>query len=187
MKYLVYGSSERGFTPKDEAYVYDAGLAGMKETPSNLLYETDGPRTSWQIPPRLWRPYYRIAAIDSEKRESGTSTMIELNHPLLITDELPKARAGSFYQARIEVSASIGHLVSQTENGKAYQTRFRNGDHLSFSLTGAPQGLRIRESDGLIAGFLPARAEGKYQIRVKVADERTGSKDERVLQLEVRR
>jgi hypothetical protein len=185
VQYRIYGSSERGFTPSKTAYTYDAGLSGLKNTPANLLFETKNAQTSWAIPARLWRPYYRIAAIDSRGRESGTSTMVELKHPLVVTDELPKGEAGSFYQAKLEVSASIGHLVSQTENGKAYQMRFRNGDQLTFSLSGAPQGLTIRETDGLIAGYLPSSSAGKYRLTVMVEDERTENFDERVLTLEI--
>lgn len=187
VRYRIYGSNERGFTPMEEPYLYDAGLAGSKEAPANLLFETDGPRTSWNIPARLWRPYYRIAAIDSEGRLSGTSSMVELKHPLITTSSLPRAQAGSFYQSQIEVSASIGHLVSQTENGKAYQTRFRNGDRLSFEISGAPRGLSIRKTDGLISGFLSNDSLGEHQLRVRVVDERTGSHDERLLELEVQK
>jgi len=181
--YRIYGSDEKGFKPSDQPYVYDAGLAGPKEVPANLLYEVDGPENSWQIPSRLWRPFYRIAAVDSEGRESGTSIMVELKHPLVITEELPKGKAGSFYQAQIEVSTSIGHLVSQTENGKPYQMRFRNGDELKFALSGAPEGISIRVTDGLIAGYLSPQAIGKYALAISVVDERSGHRDEKVLDL----
>jgi hypothetical protein len=113
--------------------------------------------------------------------------MVELRHPLIMTTSLPRAQAGSFYQSQIEVSASIGHLVSQNEDGKAYQTRFRNGDRLSFEISGAPQGLSIRKTDGLISGFLSTDSPGKHQLRVKVVDERSGSHDERFLELEVQK
>jgi hypothetical protein len=185
VRYRIYGSQERGFTPSKKPYTYDAGLDGFKEAPSNLLHEVDATVTSWQIPPALWRPFYRIAAVDAQERESGTSSKVELRHPLVVTEALPKAKAGSFYQTRIEVSASIGHLVSQTENGKSYQMRLRNGDQLSFSIAGAPQGLGIHKEEGLIAGFLSAGTTGKFQVTVKVTDERTGSQDETILELEV--
>jgi hypothetical protein len=185
VSYRIYGSQERGFSPSKKPYVYDAGLDGSKRTPSNLLYETAGPKTSWKIPAKLWRPYYRIAAVDENERESGTSMKVELQHPLVITEKLPKAKAGEFYQAQIQASASIGHLVSQTENGKAYQMRFRNGDQLRFSLSGAPQSLSIDQDKGVIAGFLEQGISGKFLVTVKVTDERTGSQDATVLEFEV--
>jgi hypothetical protein len=187
VSYRIYGSNERGFTPKEEPYTYDAGLAGSKEAPANLLFETNGSETTWKIPQTLWRPYYRIASVDSEGRLSGTSSMVELTHPLIITSSLLKAQAGSFYQSQIEVSASIGHLVSQTENGKAYQLRFRNGDRLSYTITGAPRELSISRNDGLISGYLSTASAGKYRVSVKVIDERTGNQDERSFELVVQK
>jgi hypothetical protein len=186
-RFRIYGSRERGFTPSKKPYVVDAGLDGPKNTPSNLLYETVDSTTSWEIPPQLWRAYYRISAVDSEGRESGTSEMIELQHPLIKTQKLPQAKAGSFYQTQIDVSSSIGHLVSQNENGKAYQMRFRSGDELFFSLSGAPEKLSIRKEDGLIAGYLPASSNGKFQLKVTVTDSRSGNRDEELFELEVRK
>ena len=111
--------------------------------------------------------------------------MVELKHPLIVSVELPWGEAGSFYEAHIQVSSSIGHLVSQTENDRAYQMRFRGGDRLKFNLSGAPRGLSISETEGLIAGYLSADSVGKYQLTVTVADESTGHWDEETLELVV--
>jgi len=186
VRYRVYGSAERGFTASDTAYAYHAGLDGIKQSPPNILFETGGPQTSFNVPVRFWRPYYRIAAVDSKGRESGPSAMAELAHPLILTGELPEGGSSSYYQARIEVCASAGHLVSADENGKAYQMRFRSGDDLVFELSGAPDGLSINSESGLIAGYLPDGSAGEYEALVAVKDERTGARDERKLRLVIK-
>jgi hypothetical protein len=184
--YRVYGSAERGFTASDTAYVYHAGLDGIKQSPPNLLFETDGSQTGCELAVEFWRPFYRIAAVDSKGCESGPSAMAELAHPLILTSKLPEGSSSSLYQARVEVCASIGHLVSADENGKAYQMRFRNGDDLAFELTGAPDEVSINCESGLIAGYLPSDSAGEYEILVTVKDQRTGARDERKLTLVVK-
>jgi hypothetical protein len=138
------------------------------------------------LPTELWRPYYRVAAVDAEGRESGPSNMAELAHPLIRTRQLPAAKTSTYYQAQVEVSASIGHLVSQNENGKSYQMRYRTGDELVFDLSGAPDSLSIGEKTGLIAGYLPPKSAGEYEFLVRVSDERTGAQDSVKLVLRVK-
>ena len=171
VRYRIYGSAERGFTPHDTPYVYDAGQDGMKSSPPNLLIETRSPTRSLTLPTDLWRAYYRVVAVDSEGRESGPSGQGELIHPLILSKALPEAKASAYYQTRIDVSASIGHLA------EADSARFRNGDDLVFVVSGAPQGLAISRDTGVIAGYLPANAAGKYELEVKVTDRRTEKQD----------
>ena len=185
VRYWIYGSSERGFTASDTAYSFDAGIEGKRDCPPNLLYETKTPVTSWSVPPRLWRPYYRVAAVDEKGRESGPSAQAELAHPLIASTTLPEARAGSFYEADISVSASIGHLVSANERGRTYQMRLRSADKPGFEMTGAPPGLVIDREKGLIAGFLPEDTAGKYEVTVTVTDADRGTADSRKLLLMV--
>ncbi|HUU29811.1 MAG TPA: Ig domain-containing protein [archaeon] len=185
VSYRVYGSAERGFTASDTAYFYYAGLEGTKHSLPNLLFQTEGPETSWNIPPQAWRPYYRVSAVDSTARESGPSDMAELTHPLIVTDKIPEGSAGNYYGAEIKISASIGHLVSADENGKAYQMRFRTQDEMVFKLDGAPAGLSIDPKSGLIAGFLPKDAAGEYELSVTVNEQSKGLSDKRKLVLKV--
>jgi len=177
VRYRIYGSAERGFTPHDEPYVYNAGVDGMKHSPPNLLLETQTAVTSVMLPKELWRAYYRVVALDTEGRDSGPSALAELSHPLIRTETLPKAEVSTYYQAQIDVSASIGHLVSADFNGRPYHMKFRNGDELAFEMTGAPRGLTIGRNTGLIAGFVPADAAGNYELVIKVTDQRTGAQD----------
>jgi hypothetical protein len=185
VRYHIYGSSERGFTASDVPYVYAGGLEGMKHSPPNLLLETKDAARSVTLPVELWRPYYRVVAIDAEGRESGVSEMAELVHPLILTRKLPEAKTATYYQTKVDVSASIGHLVSANENGKAYQMRYRAADELAFDLSGAPAGLSIDRKTGLIAGYLPPGAAGAYEMLVTVSDGRTGARDSLKLTLRV--
>jgi hypothetical protein len=178
VRYRIYGSAERGFTPHNTAYTYDAGADGMKPALPNLLIETQGPARSLTLPTELWRPYYRVVAVDSEGRESGPSGQGDLLHPLILSKALPAAKAAAYYQTRIDVSASIGDLVSiDFPNGQPYNIRFRNADDLVFDVSGAPPGLAISHDTGVLAGYLPATATGKYELEVKVTDRRTGKQD----------
>jgi hypothetical protein len=178
VRYRIYGSAERGFTPHDTPYTYDAGADGMKPALPNLLMETPGPARSVTLPTDLWRAYYRVVAVDSEGRESGPSGQGELVHPLILSKTLPAAKAAAYYQARIDVSASIGDLVSTDfPNGQPYNIKFRNADDLVFEMGGAPKGLTISQDTGVLAGYLPATAAGKYELAIKVTDKRTGKQD----------
>ena len=176
VRYRIYGSAERGFSANDHPYEYFAGLDGVKEAPANLLLETQQATQSVEVPEELWRPYYRVAAVDDQGRVSGVSAVAELPHPLIAMDKLPDARRSRQYEARVRTSASVGHLVSADENGKQYQMRYRTGDELVYSMTGAPPGLSI-DNSGLISGFIAAGAQDHYDITVQVKNEKTGVGD----------
>ena len=97
----------------------------------------------------------------------------------------PFTRAGSYYEAAVSVSASIGHLVSANERGRTYQMRLRTADEPRFETTGLPPGLAIDRETGLIAGYLPWDSAGEYEITVTVSDEEKGTADKRRLVLRV--
>ena len=184
--FRIYGSQERGFTVSDTAYHYDAGLDGIRTAAANLLLETPTASDSLLIPVDLWRPYYRVEAVDREGRTSGPSALAEIHHPLILTSKLAPAHSQSFYQARVETSASIGHLVSGDEDGKQYQYRYKTGDDLQFSLTGAPDGITI-DKTGLISGFIGAAAKSDYDLTVEVKDKNRNTGDSVKLVLQVTR
>lgn len=184
-RYRIYGSSERAFTANDKPYDYNAGLDGIKKAEGNLLLDVAAASTSIEIPSSLWRPYYRVVAIDNHGRISGPSEMAELKHPLLaISGTLPAAHKNSFYKAQVATSASTGHLVSADEDGKSYQMRFRTGDELEYSLEGAPSGLSI-DGAGTISGFVDASSQSRYRVTVRVQDKRRGGTDAAWLTLAV--
>lgn len=187
VRYLIYGSAERGFTPHDTSYTYDAGADGIKTALPNLLTETRGPVRSLVLPTDLWRAYYRVVAVDSEGWYSGPSAECDLVHPLIMSSTLPTAKADEYYQAHIEVSRSIGDLVSTDfPNGEPYNIRFRNADELMLEVSGAPPGIRLSGETGVLAGFMPGNAVGRYRLNLKVTDKRTGKTDTVMLPLTVR-
>jgi hypothetical protein len=176
VRFKIYGSEERGFTAHDSPYEYNDGLKGIQQAPANLLLETNGANQSIQLPEALWRPYYRIVAVDREGRVSGPSAMGELSHPLIAVTQLPAAIRSRFYRAQIATSASIGHLVSADENGLSYQLRFRAGDDLVFHMTGAPKGLSI-DANGTISGFIGDARQDNYDVTVEVQNKTNGASD----------
>ncbi len=176
MRYRIYGSEERGFSANARPYEYNGGLEGVRQAPGNLLLETQGPGESIVLPEDIWRPYYRVEAVDNQGRESGASAIGELPHPLIASRELPPAVRMHFYEARIRTSASIGHSVSADENGQSYQMKFRGGDEYSFSLTGAPEGVSIDDT-GLISGFVEEAAKDRYELTVSVKSKTGGVGD----------
>ena len=176
VRYRIYGSAERGFSANDHPYEYFAGLDGVQKSPANLLLETREPSLSVELPAELWRPYYRVVAIDAQGRVSGASAIAELPHPLIATSKLPDANRAHQYEARVTTSASIGHLVSADENGQQYQMRYRAGDDLVYSMAGAPPGLSIDKS-GLISGFIGTASQDQYEMVVTVKNKTTGAGD----------
>ncbi|MGB8478208.1 MAG: putative Ig domain-containing protein [Acidobacteriaceae bacterium] len=184
VSYRIYGSEERGFTAHDNRYEYNNGLEGTQWVPANLLPETHSPEGSISLPEVLWRPYYRVVAVDGKGRLSGPSVLAELSHPLIATSQLPNAIESQFYKAQIVTSASIGHLVSADENGKSYQMKFRTGDDLAFDMTGAPAGLSI-DNHGVISGFVGDAKPAKYEVTIHVKNSKNGAGDSVTLPLTV--
>ncbi|MES2223125.1 MAG: Ig domain-containing protein [Acidobacteriota bacterium] len=184
VSYRIYGSEERGFTTNDNRYEYNDGLAGTQWAAANLLLETHSRKGAIALPGALWRPYYRVVAVDGKGRLSGSSAMAELAHPLIATRQLPNAIGSQFYKTQIATSASIGHLVSADENGKSYQMKFRSGDELAFEMSGAPAGLTI-DDHGVISGFVGDAKPAEYQVTIRVKDSRKGQSDSVTLPLTV--
>jgi hypothetical protein len=172
VKYLIYGSKEMGFTAHNHAYKYFDGGEGIQEFPANLLLETKNATTSIQIPNRLWRPFYRVVAVDGKGRVSGPSAQGRMLRPLIATTKLPEANRNRFYKAQVASSASIGDLTS-TDN---YQMKFREGADLAYNLTGAPEGLSISK-DGVMSGFIGSGAKSKYDLTIQVTDKTDGKSD----------
>jgi hypothetical protein len=184
-RYRLYGSTERGFSASQTAYRYNAGAAGTKESAPNLLFETESPVTSVEIPTNFWRAFYRVEAVDSAGRASGPSEMVELRHPLISTTTLPNADPSSRYRASLQVSASIGHLTSEDRNGRPYFMAFRTGDELAFDLAQAPAWLSIDPKTGMLSGAVPGGSAGTHELQVTVKDLRTGARDTVTLRLRV--
>jgi hypothetical protein len=182
--YRIYGSEERGFTANEDRYEYNNGLDGTQWASANLLLETHTPAESVTLPQALWRPYYRVVAVDGKGRLSGPSALAELSHPLIATSQLPNATESQFYKAQVVTSASIGHLVSADENGKSYQMKFRTGDDLAFDMSGAPAGLSI-DSHGVISGFVGDAKPAKYDVTIHVKNNKNGAADSVTLPLTV--
>jgi hypothetical protein len=182
--YHIYGSKERGFTANDERYEYNDGLDGTQWMPANLLLETHTAAEAVTLPQALWRPYYRVVAVDGKGRRSGPSAMAELSHPLIATSQLPNAIESQFYKTQIVTNASIGHLVSADENGKSYQMKFRSGDDLAFDMAGAPAGLSI-DNKGVISGFVGDTKPAKYDVTIHVRSNKNGAADSVTLPLTV--
>jgi hypothetical protein len=184
-RYRLYGSAERGFSASTVPYRYNAGN-GTRESPSNLLFETEQPVTSADIPARFWRPYYRVEALDFAGNASGPSNMAELKHPLIAATALPDARPGAPYQAALEASASIGHLTSQNRNGRPYFMALRTGDDPVYELAGAPVWLAINPKTGVLSGDVPAGGGATHDLQITVMEPRTGVRDSVKLRLLVR-
>lgn len=174
VRYRIYGSEEQGFTAHDHPYGYNDGDKGIQRADANLLLETSGARESVSLPEDLWRPYYRVVAVDKEGRVSGPSAMAELSHPLIATDRLPAAVRSRYYQAHIATSASIGDLAFPGQDQKGL--KFRGGDDLVFQMTGAPAGLTI-DRHGVISGFVGNPKENRYQVTIDVKNAANGIGD----------
>jgi len=184
LEFRVYGSNERGFSANDKAYSFNAGLSGVEQAPANLLLKSSAAAQALDIPENLWRAYYRVVAVDSEGRVSGVSDLVEAPHPLIATTSLPSAVTSRYYEAHILTNASIGHLVSADEDGKPYQLRFRSGDDLEFTMTGAPEELSI-DKNGVITGFIGTHAQNDFEVTIGVRAKASGKVDSVKLHLQI--
>ena len=184
VEFRVYGSNERGFSANDKAYSFNAGLAGVEQAPANLLLKAGAAAQAIDIPESLWRAYYRVVAVDSEGRVSGVSDLAEAIHPLIAITRLPAAVQARYYEAHILTNASTGHLVSADEDGKPYQLRFRSGDELAFTMTGAPPELTI-DKNGVISGFIGPNAQKDFEVTIGVRAKSSGKADSVKLHLQI--
>ena len=161
VRYEVYGSDEKGFTPSKTPY----DVLGLGRQPANLLGTTaanqlrivaDGAEN-----PAMNRTYYRVVAIDSLDVASGPSTLLELPHPHIYSRPVTVAKVGRPYEYRVRTLASLGDLQQRyVEPGAAFWEK----EGYEFELVRGPAWLTMDPETGVLRGSPSAADIGSGEV-----------------------
>jgi hypothetical protein len=135
VKYIVYGSDEKGFTASDEAYEVNGGKTGNRTFPANRIAETA--ETSYVVLPSkdATRMFYRVVAVTENGTRSGPSDYAQAPGPIILTAAPTKIPYGQATVVQMKALASTGNLQSRALDGKSYQGAFGlNADELRWSI-----------------------------------------------------
>jgi len=163
VRYEVYGSDERGFTPSRAPYQ----VMGLGKQPRNLLCETTEcerlvvDRDADE--PAMNRSFYRVVAIDKNGVTSGPSELLELPHPFLFTKPSKTAAAGKPYRYQLRTLQCLGDLQYRYAKPHA---KFWEKEGYEFELVEGPAWLRLDKAAGLLTGTPSARQVGKHRVRI---------------------
>jgi hypothetical protein len=163
VKYEVYGSNERGFTPSKTRYE----VMGLDTQPGNLLCTT----TETQmlvVSPEATKPamncsFYRVVAVDKNGVASGPSELLELPHPFIYSKPITKTKVDKPYRYQVKTLECIGDL--QFRYGEPNMD-FWEKEGYEFELTQKPAWLNIDKSTGLITGTPGLIDKGTHRITV---------------------
>jgi hypothetical protein len=161
VRYEVYGSDEKGFTPSKTAY----DVLGLGRQPANLL----GSTTETQLRvvadgaenPAMNRTFYRVVALDSLGVASGPSALLELPHPHIYSRPLTAARVGRPYEYRVRTLASLGDLQQRyVEPGAAFWEK----EGYEFELVRGPAWLTMDPETGVLRGTPSVADTGSAEV-----------------------
>ena len=165
IRYEVYGSNERGFTPSKTRYE----VMGLDTQPGNLLYTTT--ETKMQVvSPEAAKPtmatncsFYRVVSVDKNGVTSGPSELLELPHPFIYSKPITKAKVDKSYRYQVKTLNCIGDL--QYRYAKPNMD-FWEQEGYEFELTRKPAWLNMDKSTGLITGTPGKNDKGTYIVNV---------------------
>ncbi len=170
----VYGSDEKGFTISDSQYPVWVGNQGDSNTltspfAANILTTTT--TSSIQVVGASLnasasnRTFYRVVAVDAFGIESGPSDYAELSRPFIFTQPATTATVGAQYEYDAKTIASLGDVAINDDLGSdEYAATFWDIEHPIYSISGAPNGISINSSNGIVSG-VPSVA-GSYDVQL---------------------
>ena len=163
VRYEVYGSNERGFTPSRTAYE----VVGLGTQQPNMLASTtdtemkvvsadhDRPNTNCS--------FYRVVAIDANGVTSGPSVLIELPHPFIYSRAAETAKVGEPFQHQVKTLTCRGDLQYRyAKPGYDYWEE----EGCRFELTEGPAWLEMNANTGELTGTPSQRDIGLHQITI---------------------
>ncbi len=190
VRYEVYGSDERGFSPSRQPYDVVMDGAKPQRRDANLIAEVETTRLpvvgAALKDARLNKVYYRVVAVDAQGVRSGPSPLAESPHPMFVSTPPGEAHPGRVYEYRPRVTRSIGHLVGYTANNTPYNYAFRWGDALTFTMPEGPSWLMVDDKTGRLHGTPPASAKGPVRVTLRVTSI-LGGEDRQSFQLRIAR
>jgi len=163
VKYEIYGSNERGFTPSKTSYE----VMGLGTQPGNLLCTTTETKLL-VVSPEATKPamncsFYRVVAIDKNGVASGPSELLELPHPFIYSNPITKTKVDKPYRYQIKTLECIGDLQFRYAEPNM---DFWEEEGYEFELIQKPAWLNIDKSTGLITGTPGLIDKGTHRITV---------------------
>ncbi len=170
VRYEVYGSDEKGFSPHKTAHK----VIGRGRVPGEFLAATA--RTSMVVAgpdaagANCNKVFYRVVAIDAYGTASGCSDYAELPHPFIYTRPVTRARVGEPYVYQVKTLRSLGDLQCKQDpesKRKRYKYKFWDIEQPRFRLVKGPAWLRIDSKTGRLAGTPGAGDQGEADVEIE--------------------
>jgi hypothetical protein len=171
VKYRVYGSDEKGFSASDVPY--KVSIATSKELnpefPANFIAETtatelavigDGIES-----PNANKTYYRVVAVDSQGKQSGSSDYATAPRPTIYGKPATQAKVGTEYRCQLQANRSLGDLRLRMVGNKE-TANFWDIEKRKFAIEAGPAWLKIDPATGVLSGT--PDAAGKVDVAVTV-------------------
>jgi hypothetical protein len=156
--YRIYASDERGFSISDGEFMAVAGTSKLVSTrrPPNFVAETSGTELA-VIGANLGlsngnRVYYRVVAVDGQGNRSGPSDFIEAPRPMLVSQPVETAKAGSEYRYAVVCLRSLGDLRTRVVGGKETMN-YWDIETPRFAIEQGPAWLKIDPTTGVLTGM----------------------------------
>jgi hypothetical protein len=163
VRYEVYGSNERGFTPSKKEY----DVVGLGMQPGNLLCKTTKTKLLVVSPdakkPTMNCSFYRVVAVDQNGVASGPSELLELPHPFIYSKPVNMAKVNKSYRYQAKTLSCIGDL--QFRYAKPNK-KFWEKEGYEFELTEKPAWLSVDKNTGLITGIPSKSDKGIHRVTV---------------------
>lgn len=179
VKYEIYASDEKGFTPSATPYQVYAGnqkaggLFPGKEFVTfrkNLLTTVENP--GYELTPT--RAFYRVVAIDSNGTRSAPSDYVEGPRPFIYSKPVVNVVAGGKYSYQARSVFSVGDLSCRNSDKTPYNCAFWDAESVTFETVELPSWLSLNEKSGLISGIAP-QVGGRHKVSLKASINGKGS------------
>jgi hypothetical protein len=162
VRYEVYGSNERGFTPSKSAYE----VVGLGSRQANLLGTTTETQMTVVSPGTAATnncSFYRVVAAGADGVASGPSGLVELPHPFIYSRPVQTAVVGEPYRYQAETLKCLGDLQYRyTEPNYA----FWEVEGYEFELTEGSSWLALDQETGVLTGTPAEQDAGVHQVTI---------------------
>ena len=149
VRYEVYGSNERGFTPSTKS----CEVRGLGMQPGNLLCTTTDTKLQVVTPQATEAAmncsFYRVVAADSNGVTSGPSELLELPHPFIYSVPATTAEVGRPYRYELKTLGCLGDLQYRYAQPNL---AFWETEGYEFELVEKPAWLSVDKDSGVLAG-----------------------------------
>lgn len=163
VRYEVYGSNQRGFTPSK----LPQNVQGLGTQAANLLGVTTKTKmtvvSSRSTKRGMDCSFYRVVAVDANDVAGGPSALIELPHPYIYSRPVQTATAGNPYRYELMSLTCQGDLQYRyAKPGYAFwETEGRE-----FQLAEGPAWLELAEQTGTLSGTPTEKDAGVHRVTI---------------------